>query len=93
MKNNDLADRLRALATDMVDIAGLMRDYGGEAAEHGVELIGASKQVMTWVRGIEAMQCRRCGSAMQWQPAEDGWPARGVCAQRGCDTVILEEDV
>ena len=57
MKNSkkSLVNKIRKLADQMEKVAVEMEYYGGfgEIAEHGKELLNASKIARTWAAGIE----------------------------------------
>jgi hypothetical protein len=51
-----IAERLRALSKDMIDLSADMEYVGGfgEMGQHGMELVGAGLMAESWAEAIEA---------------------------------------
>ena len=47
-----IVDALENLATQMKIIGNEMRRFGGETAEHGIELIGAANIAANWAKNV-----------------------------------------
>lgn len=56
-QREQLADRLRAISVEMINLGVEMEYYGGlsEIAQHGKEMIGAGHLAAEWARGITAV--------------------------------------
>lgn len=60
MTNKELADRLRKLSAEMVEIATAMHEFPG-IQHHAEQLIGASNIALTWVEGLTSEDGGRDG--------------------------------